>query len=204
MYAIRPQKNKLFYGVISLVLILLAACSGASKNPSTPVKSPPGTKTTFILVRHAERAKEQGESALKPEGRERARALVDVLSDMGVTAIYSPDRGRNRETVQPLAEHLGLSVNLIPEKRLANTSKFADEFVAEVLSKHAGGLVVWVGNKSPVGIWGGNLQEIYYRLGGTGNAPSKYDDLFIMVVTDAGELNVTKSTYGKKAGKFDQ
>lgn len=204
MCAIKAQKNSLFYGGIGLVLMLLIACSGASKNPSAPVKSPPGTKTTFILVRHAEKAKAQGQSALRPEGRERAQALVDALGDRGVTAIYSPSRGRNRETVQPLVEHLGLSVNLIPEKRLANTKRFAEEFVQEVLATHAGGVVVWVGNKSPVGIWGGNLQEIYHRLGGTDDAPSKYDDLFIMVITDTGELDVTKTTYGKKAGRFDQ
>jgi hypothetical protein len=121
-----------------------------------------------------------------------------------VTAIYSPDRGRNRETVEPLAKRLGLSVNLIPEKQLANTKVFADQFVNTVLSEHAGGTVVWVGNKSPVGIWGGNLKEIYKRLGATGDAPSKYDDLFIIVVTDAGALNVSKTTYGEKAGQFDQ
>ena len=142
MCAIKAQKNSLFYGGISLVLMFLIACSGASKNPSAPAKSPPGTKTTFILVRHAEKAKAQGQSALRPEGRERAQALVDALGDRGVTAIYSPSRGRNRETVQPLAEHLELSVNLIPEKRLANTKRFADEFVQEVLATHAGSVVV--------------------------------------------------------------
>jgi broad specificity phosphatase PhoE len=157
-----------------------------------------------MLVRHAERAKAQGESALRPEGRERAKALVDALGNMGVTAIYSPDRGRNRETVQPLADRLGLSVILISEDRLFNTREFANKFVEEVLSQHAGGVVVWVGNKSPVGIWGGNLQEIYKRLGGIDRAPSKYDDLFIMVVTDTGELKVRETTYGEKAGKFDQ
>ena len=200
----RLQKISQFYGAVSIVLMFIMACSGVSQKSSMPVKSAPGTQTTFILVRHAERAGGQGESALRPEGRERARALADTLASTGVTAIYSPDRGRNRETVQPLADRLGLTVNLIPEKQLANTSAFADQFVNTVLSEHAGGVVVWVGNKSPVGIWGGNLKEIYQRLGGTGNAPSKYDDLFFIVVSDNGSLNVNKTTYGKKAGQFDQ
>ena len=204
MSAIKLQKISLIYGALSLVLMFIMACSGASQKQSMPVKSAAGTKTTFILVRHAERAKKQGESALRPEGRERAQALADALANMDVTAIYSPDRGRNRETVEPLAERLGLTVNLIPEKQLANTKAFADHFVNTTLSDHTGETVVWVGNKSPVGIWGGNLKEIYQRLGATGDAPSKYDDLFIIVVTDTGELNVTKTTYGKKAGQFDQ
>ena len=204
MSAIKLQKINLTCGAISFILMFIMACSGASQKPSMPVKSAAGTETTFILVRHAERAKEPGESALKPEGRVRAQALVKALENMGVTAIYSPDRGRNRETVEPLAKRLGLSVNLIPEKQLANTKVFADQFVDTVLSEHAGGTVVWVGNKSPVGIWGGNLKEIYKQLGATGDAPSKYDDLFIIVVTDAGALNVSKTTYGEKAGQFDQ
>ena len=204
MSAIKLQKISLTCGAISFILMFIMACSGASQKPSMPVKSAAGTETTFILVRHAERAKEPGESALRPEGRVRAQALVKALENMGVTAIYSPDRGRNRETVEPLAKRLGLSVNLIPEKQLANTKVFADQFVDTVLSEHAGGTVVWVGNKSPVGIWGGNLKEIYKQLGATGDAPSKYDDLFIIVVTDAGALNVSKTTYGEKAGQFDQ
>ena len=204
MSAIKLQKISLTLGTISFVLMFIMACSGASQKPSMPVKSAAGTETTFILVRHAERAKEPGESALKPEGRVRAQALANALEDMGVTAIYSPDRGRNRETVEPLAKRLGLNVNLIPEKQLANTKVFANQFVNTVLSEHAGGTVVWVGNKSPVGIWGGNLKEIYKQLGATGDAPSKYDDLFIIVVTDAGALNLSKTTYGEKAGQFDQ
>ena len=204
MSAIKLPKISLIYGALCLGLMFILACSGASQKQSMPVKSAPGTETTFILVRHAERAKEQGESALRPEGRVRAQALADALENMGVTAIYSPDRGRNRETVEPLAERLGLTVSLIPEKQLANTRAFADQFVNTVLSEHAGGTVVWVGNKSPVGIWGGNLKEIYQRLGGADDAPARYDDLFIIVVTDTGALNVTKTTYGKKAGQFDQ
>ena len=74
----------------------------------------------------------------------------------------------------------------------------------EILSKHAGGMVLWVGNKSPVGIWGGNLKEIYLRLGGKGDSPAKYDDLFFITVPDHGDVKVEKTTYGKSAGSFDQ
>jgi hypothetical protein len=204
MDSIKLRKITLNHFTIGFFVLIILACSGASPKSTLPVKSAPGTQTTFILVRHAERAKEQGQSALRPAGTERAQALADALENKGVNVIYSPDRGRNRETVEPLANRLGLTVNLVPEKQLANTKAFADQFVNMVLSEHAGGTVLWVGNKSPVGIWGGNLKEIYKRLGGEGDPPSKYDDLFFVVVTDSGALNVTKTTYGKKAGQFDQ
>ena len=200
----KVNKNILVFAFSAYMLTVLSGCSSAPSVKPDSVLSPPGTTTTVILVRHAERAKEQGDSALTPAGRQRAQDLAAALGDTEITAIYSPDRGRNRETVQPLATHLGVTITLIPEARLSDTRRFADEFVQEVLSKHAGGVVVWVGNKSPVGIWGGNLKEIYRRFGGTGDPPGQYDDLFIITVPDQGAVRVKKTTYGKSAGRFDQ
>jgi len=201
---IKTNKINIVLASIALMISVLSGCTGAPPAKPESVLSPPGTTTTVILVRHAERAKEHGDSALTPAGRQRARDLVTAVGNRKITAIYSPDRGRNRETVQPLASHSGVPITLIPEARLANTRTFADEFVREILSEHAGGIVLWAGNKSPVGLWGGNLKEIYLRLGGTGDPPAKYDDLFIITVPDRGAVEVEKTTYGKSAGSFDQ
>jgi broad specificity phosphatase PhoE len=118
---------------------------------------------------------------------------------MGVTAIYCPNLKRNRDTVLPLAELLGLELKLISNWRMLNTRKLAKEFVEEVLSQHPGGVVVWVGNKSSVGKWGGNLQEIYQKLGGAGTGPEHYDDLFIIKVSNSGPLTIKKIKYGPSA-----
>jgi hypothetical protein len=201
---IKVNKIIVVFALSAFMLTVLSGCSSAPPAKPGSVLSPPGTATTVILVRHAERAREPGESALTPEGRQRAQALVAAIAEKKITAIYSPDRGRNRETVQPLATHFGMTITLVPEARLSNTRRFADEFVQEVLAKHAGGVVVWVGNNSPVGIWGGNLKEIYRRLGGTGDAPGRYDDLFIITIPDQGSVQVQKTTYGQSAGRFDQ
>lgn len=184
---------------VFLICAGLISCSTVSE---VPVQSSPGTTTTIILLRHAERMKNGDQdktgSYLRPEGRVRAQKLVDTIGDMDVTAIYSPDLGRNLETVQPLSEHLGLRVNIIPKSRLSNTPRLANEFVEEVLSKQAGGVVVWVGNASaPVGPLGGNLQRIYRRLGGTGEPPVRYGDLYIIVVPDKGPVRITESRFGE-------
>jgi hypothetical protein len=200
----KVNQNILLMALSVYMLTVFWGCSSAPSVKHGAVVSPPGTTTTVIMVRHAERAKEHGESALTAAGRQRAQDLVVAIGDREITTIYSPDRGRNRETVQPLATHLGVPITLIPEARLSNTRRFADEFVREILSKQAGGTVVWVGNKSPVGIWGGNLKEIYLRFGGTGDPPAKYDDLFIITVPDQGAVGVKKTTYGQSAGRFDQ
>ena len=85
-----------------------------------------------------------------------------------------------------------------------NTRKFADTFVRQVLAEHAGGVVVWIGNRSQVGIWGGNMKEIYRRLGAKGNGPTRYSDLYIITVSDKAPVHVQKTTYGALAGRFDE
>jgi len=178
---------------------LLLACTDTRKTPTSVVLTTVDTITTFILVRHAERASPDADSPLSPKGEERARALIDAIGQMGVTAIYCPNLKRNRDTVLPLAELLGLELKLISNWRMLNTRKLAKEFVEEVLSQHPGGVVVWVGNKSSVGKWGGNLQEIYQKLGGAGTGPEHYDDLFIIKVSNSGPLTIKKIKYGPSA-----
>ena len=114
------NKNMVIFAISAFVLLCLLGCSSAPSAKSDSVLSPRGTTTKIILVRHAERAKELGESALTAEGRQRAQDLVAAIGDEKITAIYSPDRGRNRETVQPLANDLGVTITLIPEARLTS------------------------------------------------------------------------------------
>ncbi|HLC43149.1 MAG TPA: histidine phosphatase family protein [Methylomirabilota bacterium] len=148
------------------------------------VHSKPGTTTTVILTRHADRDGESDE--LNPKGLERAKALVDAVSGMGVTAIYSPDVERNLASVRPLASRLGIEITRTPK-----VSVFAaGSIVNEILEKHAGGVVVWVGNVS------GNLQAMYRLLGGTGTAPIEYGDLHILTIPDQGPVKVVKKRYG--------
>jgi phosphohistidine phosphatase SixA len=125
---------------------------------------PPGTTTTFILVRHAEKANLTTESPLSVAGQERARALVDALAPLGVTAIYCPALRRNRETVQPLSEHLGLVIRTIPGWQVLNTRRFAQDFIQKALANQGGGVILWAGNSSAVGAWGSNLQELPFTM----------------------------------------
>ncbi len=191
------------YSAVLLVSIIFG-CSWVGPSNTEPLFSASGTTTTIILVRHAERDDSSNASALTPKGQQRAKDLVMALEDMGVTAIYSPKRDRNRETAQPLADHLGLKIKFVEEAQLSNTRKFADTFVRQVLAEHSGGVVVWIGNRSPVGIWGGNLKEIYRRLGAEGNGPTRYSDLYIVTVSDKAPVHVHKTAYGAVAGRFDE
>ena len=111
---------------------------------------------------------------------------MDAVEGMGVTAIYSPDVPRNLDTVRPLAARLGIPITRTPGFSLMEASSI----VAEILEKHAGGVVVWVGNAS------GNLQRMYHLLGGTGMGPVEYGDLHILTIPDRGPVKVFKTRYG--------
>ena len=161
--------------------VLAAALAGCAADR---VQSRAGTTTTVILTRHADT--DPGFGELNGTGRERARALVDAVGAMRITAIYSPNLERNLDTVRPLASRLGIEIT-----RTAGVSVFAADSIArEILDKHAGGVVLWVGNVT------GNLQVIYRRLGGTGMGPVEYGDLRILTIPDTGPVGVVKKRYG--------
>ena len=192
----RISKNQaVHFLLVSFSSLLIWSCAGSGG--LDPIVSPTGTTTTFILVRHAEKANLTADSPLSDAGRERARALVDAVAEMEIDAIYCPAIRRNLETVAPLSKKLGLTVRTIPGWRLLNTRQFADDFIRECLAEHGGGVILWAGNSSAVGAWGSNLKELYLRLGGEGPGPRAYDDLFVMIVNDQGGLEIQKNRYGR-------
>ena len=76
-------------------------------------------------------------------------------------AVFSPGLERNIDPVKPQADHLGIDITLTPPISMPRVGKISNE----ILTQHAGKVVVWVGNVS------GNLQAIYRRLGGKGRGP---------------------------------
>lgn len=178
--------------VFCFVLALLTGCSATSKAPATSVQSPPGTETTVIILRQAGRdmTLDVQDPPLTWEGKRRAKELVGVLGDKGVSAIYCTNLQRNRETAQPLADHLGLQVNLVSTSRLYHPQKLARDLLDEFFTKHAGGVVVWVGNLR-------NVQEMYKLVDGTGSPPTKYGTLAIVVIPDLTPPRIRKLTYAQ-------
>lgn len=65
---------------------------------------------SIIVVRHAEKAVAESDPPLSEKGQRRARALAEMLSKVQLSAIYSTPYKRTAQTVEPLAEQLGLAV----------------------------------------------------------------------------------------------
>ena len=166
--------------ILAVIILLLGFLVGfiGSKGHGQPA-----TITTVILIRHAER---DNFFILTPQGHKRAKALVDAVSDMGITAIYSPNLERNLDTVTPLANHLGIDITLTPRI----SKPMVDKIVREILNKHTGEVVLLVGNGS------GNLRSLHHRLGGTGEGPYQYGEMYIYTIPEQGPVKVIRSRYG--------
>ena len=162
--------------ILSITIFLTGVLAGCAT-----LHSEPGTTTTIVLTRHGDRDPLSKE--LNDKGRARAEALVKAIGNMKITAIYSPDKKRNRDTAVPLAKHLGIQTTVVKGRVSANGVTKA------MLSEHSGEIVLWVGNS-------GNLEAIYNLLGGEGPPPTSYGDLFIMKIKDRGKPEITKKHYG--------
>jgi phosphohistidine phosphatase SixA len=187
-------KFVLFSFVFSL---LVSWTTSAGNELMSNIQSQPGTKTTIVLLRHAGKSPnaEGSDPPLTVRGRKRAAALPAALGNIGVTAIYCPNLQRNIETAKPLAEHLGLKIKIISNRRLLNAEKLARELLDEFIVRHADGVVVWVGN------WR-NLEELYKLVDGTGDPPTKYGTICIVTIPDMAPARIKKLTYGEDVGMY--
>jgi 2,3-bisphosphoglycerate-dependent phosphoglycerate mutase len=143
-------------------------------------------QTTFIVVRHAEKSMTESSSdpSLAPEGTERANKLAVLLKEVNVSAIYSTNYKRTKNTVTPIAT--AKSIEIQDYKSLKEAE------LDEIIKKYAGGTVVIAGHSNTVpGIV--NLligKEQYKNLD-----DSNYGSLFIVTVIERGKGTVTLLTY---------
>ena len=107
-------------------------------------KQPPDTKSVLI-VRHGtagSKSRFSGDDKLRPldkKGRAQAEALVAQLSTFGPTDVYSADRVRCHQTVEPLAEELGVTINNEPsltEEAYADNPKRGRRRVLQIAESH--------------------------------------------------------------------
>ena len=69
-----------------------------------------------FLVRHAEQASGSDDPPLTEAGQRRARALVTVLKDAGLTAIYVSELQRTMQTAEPLAQAFQIEPTHLPRR----------------------------------------------------------------------------------------
>lgn len=126
------------YAWIALCLLLVGtACSTAPDSHAAA--------TTFVVVRHAEKASDDPrDPSLTERGRQRAAALAASLAKEPVVAVYATDYRRTRQTAQPLATAHGLEVTSYDAKQATG------DFVAALRRRHGIGTVIIVGHSNTV------------------------------------------------------
>lgn len=120
----------------SLWLLLLAGCAGLQAQDAA---------TTFILVRHAEKADDGSrDPPLSPAGRMRAQALALRLSTSPLTAAYATPFRRTQQTAQPVAASHGIAVTTY-DPAIAPA-----DFAATLRARHHRGTVLVVGHSNTI------------------------------------------------------
>jgi phosphohistidine phosphatase SixA len=147
------------------------------------------TSTVVMIVRHAESepSTPEGDPVLSVEGKERAARLARVLSQAkpqrGVDAIFASDLQRTQQTVTPLAEALGLPVNVVPSARW---NKLADQIRRE----HRGEFVVVSATTVMIPQL---IEELSGELVAVGE--NEYDPLFVVFLPQLSKAKVLKLRY---------
>ena len=150
------------------------------------------TASVVWLVRHAERADDgmddQPDPPLSAPGRVRAEALARLLSDAGITHIYSTPFRRTEQTAAPLARTLNLPVESYDPRDQASMEAFLERILAP--GRH---VVVGHSNTTPA---------LVERLGGDPVSPieeMEYDRIYVVTRGPDGTVTSTLLRFGAPA-----
>ena len=125
-------------------------------------------KMFVVLVRHADPAAGGNDPGLSPAGVHRAGVLARMLAGAGITAIFTSELRRTKDTSKPLATLLSITPVVI-----------ANDFATAANQiKAAGKRVLVVGHSNTV-------PEIIKALGGPTNVvinANEFDRLFVLQV----------------------
>jgi broad specificity phosphatase PhoE len=149
---------------LAFSLFLFASLSVAAANPFV------------VIVRHAEKASTGGRDLeLSPAGNARAEKLGRMLKDAGITAIFTSELKRTKQTAAPIAASLGIEPAVVAAKDTA-------ELVEKLRAVHGNALVVGHGNTIP---------ELATALGvktPLNISEDDYDQVFVVTLGESPQL----------------
>jgi broad specificity phosphatase PhoE len=151
-----------------------------------------------ILVRHAEKqTTPQGDPdpPLTNDGKARAKSLARLLSKAGITAIFTSQAKRTKDTALPLAEATGVSPReVVMKSDPSDPSKVTAQSIknlVDLILQHPGESVLVVGHTNTV-------PQTIRMLGGDliPNIPeTEFDNLFLVLVYKKGKAKVVQLKY---------
>lgn len=166
-------------------LFVLIAFFAIASNQSAGAQQRQQTQhtATVVLVRHAEKASNDADAPLSPQGLERAACLARVLKDSGIKRIYVTDAKRTQQTAEPTAKISGIKPTIVP----ANdpSSMVRDIFYG------TGGNALVVGHSN-------TLPLIIQRVQAGMIPPigeNEYDGMYLLTVMEGSSTPVVKLHY---------
>ncbi len=142
-----------------------------------------GTQTTILLVRHADR---QGSAdALSTAGTARAQELARVLAKSGISAIYTSEAIRTKQTAAPTASRLGITPVGV---QAADVTRL----VSSIRSTNLGQTVLVVGHSN-------TLPQIIAKFGGPAIVigENEFDNLYVLTLCCRWQsVKLTNLQYG--------
>ncbi len=143
-------------------------------------------QTTFILVRHAEKADDGTRNPpLNEDGKNRAQNLASLLENQEISALYSTPYKRTRDTVRPLAEIKGLET-------MEYEPRAGEDWLAKLYADHSNGTVVIVGHSNTIPSIANKL------LGGETFSQfdeKEYNNLIVIVGTEVGKGKLVRLSF---------
>lgn len=138
------KKNTLLF-TFTTFLILTSAVWFSCKDQTTGIENYSNimnpNATTYILVRHAEKAGSEKEAMLLEEGMLRAERLANRFRNLPIKAVYSSDFTRTQMTAAPTANRHKLEVTNYDPGQL-------DSLVLKLRDAHKEGAVLVVGHSN--------------------------------------------------------
>jgi broad specificity phosphatase PhoE len=161
-------------------LLLLFATAAVAEVPKL---------TTVILVRHAEKANTEADTPLSSAGNARAKELARVLAGTTISAVYTTQFARVRQTVEPLAAAMSLTPMVM---EAGGGKNYASDIVKRIRREHAGQTVLVAGHSN-------TTVDVLKELG-VPNPPSiaepQFDDLFIVTLSEGAAPSFVALRYG--------
>jgi broad specificity phosphatase PhoE len=162
-------------GAMPLLVALLCLLALA------PVVTAETPATTVLLIRHAEKATEPADDPpLSEVGQRRVIALGELLAESSITRIFASERRRTQDTVKPLAERLGLPVEVVPAKDPAA--------LAAAIRARPGGTVLVAGHSNTLGA----IAEALGAPPPPAIADDDYDNFYVVTVPASGPATLLR------------
>jgi broad specificity phosphatase PhoE len=150
--------------------------------------------TTLIFVRHADTDTTMGaqpDPPLNARGQLRAQLLADFMESIDVVAsvdaIYASEFRRTQETATPLAERIGLEVDIADHYEV-------EAFMREVMREHKGEIVLIVSHSDVIAPL---IAELHGHQSVPDIAPDEYDNVYIVTSPWFGKVKTLRVPYGQ-------